>query len=380
MIGWNRLLVLVAALAVLATGCVASKPAPVTAGGWQETPLPVSGARALAMAPIDGGLLVLGSVPEPKGRAPAAWTTTDGRNWHAVPLRPHSAYAPKSELVLVGVAGGQATVLGQAFGGAHGNPRLTVWSGGTAGLVEHEQPFEMFGGPHAIAVNGAAALPGTALLIGQWDGASGRYGAAVWTSPDGADWRREAEDPALASSPGEQTSALGAAAGPMGFLVAGDTLRGAGLTPLAWTSPDGRSWQRIEAPPLTTPHDGATADRAACDGMGCVLIGVDAGQSQHARCWPVRVGGTTITVGAGEYGPSSSTVQVSQALLHGGQVFAALRTDGNARLASVGRDCTGWRNIPLPVNSREACVGELAGGLVLATTDPTSSRLWLRAG
>jgi len=75
----------------------------------------------------------------------------------------------------------------------------------------------MFGGPHAIATNDAAAVPGTALMVGQWDGPSGRYGAAVWTSADGVTWHRNAEDPALASAPGEQTSAAGRGGGPGRF-------------------------------------------------------------------------------------------------------------------------------------------------------------------
>ena len=40
--------------------------------------------------------------------------------------------------------------------------------------------MEVFGGEHAISVNGETARPGTDLIVGQWDGPGGRYGAAVW--------------------------------------------------------------------------------------------------------------------------------------------------------------------------------------------------------
>ena len=366
-------------LGALIAGCTAS-PAPSTViNGWRLLTMPSADTRVLAIVPNGNGVLVLGSVPGPDGRAPGAWTTTDGTSWHPVPLQPHTAYAGQAELTSVGAAGGRIMALGQAFGGAHSNPRLTVWSGDTAGLVEHEQPFEMFGGPHAIAVNDAAARPGTALLVGQWDGATGRYGAAVWTSPDGATWHRNADDPALASAVGEQTAASGAAAGPMGFLVAGDTLHGVTLTPLAWTSPDGLTWHRVPVPADTTTSQagGATANRAACDDRGCVLAGIALGEPWHAMCWPVSA---AAIVGTGTSGPSGTLMVVSQALLDGDQALVALRVNNRAQLESTDRDCTGWRNIPLPITSDEVRVGLLAGGLLLATTDQTTSQLWLRAG
>lgn len=278
----------------------------------------------------------------------------------------------------VGAVGGHVMALGQAFGGAHSNPRLTIWSGGTAtGLVEHEQPFEMFGGPHAIAVNDAAALPGTALLVGQWDGASGRYGAAVWTSVDGSTWHRDADDPALASAVGEQTSALGAAAGDGGFLVVGDTLHGALLSPLVWTSSNGVAWHRIALPsgPVASQEGGATANRAACDMNGCVVAGIALGNPWRAMCWPAHGS----SVGAGTAGPKGTTMQVSQVLLAGAQALVALRVDDRAVLESTGRDCAGWRDIPLPIGADEVRVGELPAGLLLATTDATNSQLWLRS-
>ncbi|HYS34364.1 MAG TPA: hypothetical protein VEO01_01830 [Pseudonocardiaceae bacterium] len=366
---------LVAAMTLVSAalaGCTASGTSDVLINGWRSVPPPSLDARVLAIVPDGNGLLVLGSVPGTAGRAPGAWTTTDGRSWHPVPLIPHTVYAAQAELIAVGSAGGRVTVLGQAFGGAHSNPRLTVWTGNTGGLVEHEQPTEMFGGPHAIATNDAAAIPGTALLVGQWDGATGRYGAAVWTSADGATWHRNADEPAMTSASGEQTSALGATAGPNGFLVAGDTLRGSQLAPLVWTSPDGGTWRRI---PLPIDSDGgATANRAACDASNCVVAGITLGSEWHAMCWPM-VGAT---VGHGTSGPGGTTMQVSQVLVHDSETLIALRVNDKARLESTGRDCAGWRDVPLPITSNEVRIGELSTGLLLATTDQTASQLWLR--
>lgn len=384
--GRSHLLLLATALVVAVTACapwpsvLPTPPVdPVAVAGWHEIPLPAVGARILTIVPNGDGLLVTGSVPERGGgRGPGAWTTTDGRTWHSLPLRPHTAYAPEAELVMATLAGGRLTAYGQAFGGAHSLPRPTLWSGTvTAGLDEHEQPFEMFGGPHAIATNDETALPGTALLVGEWDGASGRYGAAVWTSSDGATWHRDADDPALASAPGEQTSAIGATTSPTGFLVVGDTQRGAALTPLAWTSADaGRTWRRLAVPVASTTRQyGSTADRAACDNAGCVLAGAAIGPTWQTLCWPVTANGV---VGPERGGPTGSDVQVSQVVLLSGRVLAAYRVDKVGRLESISRDCTHWQDVRLPVVSDEIRVGSLAGQVVLATTNATSSRLWVR--
>ncbi|KAA9147889.1 hypothetical protein FPZ12_045180 [Amycolatopsis acidicola] len=332
---------------------------------WAELPPPAPGARVLAMVPVDGGVLVLGSVPGPEGRAPAAWMTADGRGWRPVALAPHSAYAFQAELASAGAANGQVTVLGQAFGGAHGNPRMTVWSGSTESLTEYPQPFELFGGPHAIAVNAAAA----GLLVGQWDEVSGRYGAAVWTTADGRTWRRQADDPALASAPGEQTSAVGVTSGPSGFLVAGGNQRGADLLPLAWVSPDGQTWRR-----LSVPGTGSTAQRAACDANGCVLFGASAGARPQALCWQVGLDGS---VAAPHPGPAGSTVDVKQASL-GAQAFVTVSADSVARLYSVSRDCASWTELPLPAVAPEAYVAAVPAGLLLATTAADRSGLWWR--
>jgi hypothetical protein len=375
----GRLLLVVAALVAVATACtsVSAAPKPVVIAGWREVQLPAFGARILTIEPTGNGLLVTGSVLGPFGRAPGAWTTTDGRTWHTLALHPHTPYASQAELIMATLVDGRLTAYGQAFGGAHSLPRPTLWSGTAAtGLNEYEQPFEMFGGPHAIDTSDEAALPGTVLLAGSYDGASGRYGAAIWTSPDGATWHRDADDPALASAPGEQTSAIGAATDRNGFLVTGYTQRDGRLTPLAWTSADaGRTWRRVPLPGGTHAQQyGATANRAACDSTGCVLTGAGIGPQWQALCWPI----TATKAGPEHGGPTGSNVQVSQVILHDDRALAAYRVNTVGRLESISRDCTDWQDVTLPVRSDEVRVGALKDQLLLATTDATSSRLWLR--
>jgi hypothetical protein len=347
----------------------------VSAAGWQAVPLPAPGARVVVIARDGATTYLFGSVPGRTGRAPAAWTTTDARHWNRVALHVSTFYGAQAEFALVGLAGGRISVYGLAYGGAHGLPRPTNWTGAAAGahtrLVDHEPSVEVFGGEHAIAVNGETARPGTDLIVGQWDGPGGRYGAAVWTSPDGVHWTRNASDPALVSAPGEQTAARGTTAAGDGFVVVGDTLRGGGTTALSWTSPDGRVWRRT---PL--PYKGsASAARVGCDGRGCVVVGATIGAQPSLACWTLRAGAAP---SAGPPGPNGGLVEPDQVLMRGGEAMAVVAVDSVARLVAVHRDCTGWTPIATPTAAPDAAVGEVGAHLLLATTGKDASQLWLR--
>lgn len=355
-----RALVTVAACALLA-GCSAAVPD----SPWRELPAPATGARVLDFVRLDDGVMAVGSVPTADGRGPAAWTTTDGKRWRPVPVHPNSPYAFAAEFISSG-RGDRVVALGQAFGGAHSNPRMTIWSGDADGLVEHPQVVEMFGGPRAIAVTAAAVRGGTDLLVGGWDGPGGRYGAAVWTSADGARWQRRADDPALTSAPGEQTGAAHVTTGPPGFVIVGETLRQHTSQPLEWISPDGISWQRI-----ALPGTDAVAARVGCDTTGCLVLGLTVGASPHILCWP-DVTATPVD------GPGAAAVDVSQVELRDRRALAVIRLDGVAHIASMTANCTDWQEIPLPMRSADARLVTLPAGLLVATTDDDHSRLWLR--
>ncbi|MEV6773506.1 hypothetical protein AB0N05_33225 [Nocardia sp. NPDC051030] len=361
----KRALIVVAALALLA-GYSGGTTVSTSDSPWRELPVPAAGARILDFVPLDEGVLALGSVPSGDGRAPAAWTSTDGSRWHTVPVQPHSGYALAAEFISAG-RGDQVVALGQAFGGAHANPRMTIWAGGTDGLEEHPQIVEMFGGIHAIAVTAAASREHTNLLIGAWDGPEGRYGAAIWTSTDGATWNRRTDDPALASAPGEQTGTSDVASSTTGFVIVGSTQRDGALHPLEWTSRDGTAWQRIEL-----PGTGATATRVGCAADNCTVFGQTIGTSPHILCWPTP-DAPAVT------GPGAGAVETLQVMVRDQQVLAVLKLDGTAHLVSLTTNCANWQDISLPVAASNARVSVVPSGLLLATTDKDRSRLWLHS-
>jgi hypothetical protein len=368
---WLAVLALLAACAPAPPSSTAV-PSQVTAAvGWTAAPLPAPDARVLVLLPVGNELLALGSLPGPDGHVPAAWATSDAQSWRALPLTSATGYGAQAELVMAAADGPRVAAYGQAFGGAHSNPRPTLWVGTTAGLVEHEQPFTLLGGEDAIATDAEAARGGTFLLAGAFDGASGRYGAAIWKSADGARWTRDADAPGLASASGEQTFARGATAAVDGFVLLGSSLgAGARTEPLAWTSSDGASWRRIALPST----DSATASAAACDAAGCTVLGNTASADQHVICWTL----TGAQPGARADGPGHGLVEVGQALLMAGRVYVVSAVDRVAHLDTVGRDCSGWAPVELPVPSAVAALGPLGTRLVLATTDDAASKLWLR--
>jgi hypothetical protein len=379
-------LALLAAVLLTVTGCTAVGPKPdapstsaaaagTVAHGWTELSPPAKGARVMVFVHVGKRMLALGSRPGASGRAPAAWSTSDLRTWTPLAVHAVTGYGHVAELVMAASAGGRVFAYGQAFGGAHSNPRPTVWSGGIRSLTEHEQPFTMFGGEDALAVSAEAAHGSTALLAGSWLGASGRYGATVWLSASGGTWTRYADLPGLASEPGEQTSALAAAGRTGGYVLVGASAHyeqtGPPSTPLAWLSASGRSWERVGLP--TAENSEATA--VTCDGSACTIIGSTLAASQHLLCWSLSTAGRAVTA---TDGPGRGLVQVSDVALIADRTWIVADIDHVAKVFTVGTDCSGWTSVPLPVDVETAAIGAFGDRVVLATSGSGGSQLWER--
>lgn len=326
-------------------------------------------------------MLAFGSVPAGRGRAPAAWQVAELNNWQAIRTTPATGYGKQAEFIMAAVADNRISAFGQAYGGAHSNPRPTLWRGSTAGLVEHEQPITLLGGEDAIGQAAESATRSLALIVGSWDPPGARYGAATWTSRDGVHWTRHSTPPGMASGPGEQTSALGVTDRSGGFLAAGQSLTGTGTVPLAWTSSNGATWLRTALPlGATSDMRGATAVAPVCGSTSCVLIGNSTSAPSRLLCWKLPLHGSA-AVGAtvAAEGPGGSLVEPLQATIDRGTVEVLARIDGRVRLFSVTPECAGWHETALPAHAQIAALAVLGGRLVIATTGTTASRLWTRA-
>ncbi|MEW2504627.1 hypothetical protein AB0878_29590 [Amycolatopsis sp. NPDC047767] len=304
-----------------------------------------------------------GSVPGPSGRAPAAWL-----NGAAIPLFPATGYGRQAELTLPAASGPRLLALGSAYGGAHANPRPTIWTGSvTDGLTEHEQPVELLGGERAVTTSGTAVSPAGYLLTGQWDHRSGGVGAAAWASTDGASWALR-EHPALLSTAGDQTRALAAAFDGQDYVAVGDARSGLSVHPVAWTSRDGSAWQRVDLP---SPSASATAWQISCT-SGCTAAGTTA--EQRLACWTdppwkAFAGGPVI--------PPSQLLEVTGLTVDAsGHLDVAVKVDGRPRLWRVGRHCEDFAELPLPEPAESLALIADGPDLLLATTTGSGSKVW----
>jgi hypothetical protein len=421
----------------VAGGCTGPAPAaPVSpapsggTGGWSVQPLPPEGARVLRLIPVGtgaDGLLAAGSVPAGADRAPAVWLTgplTGGRitGWQAVGVRPVTGYGQVAEFVDIATAAGVTVAFGQAFGGAHGNPRPTLWAGpgtdgllgadstrtgsagigpgraGTGGdaLVEHEQPFELLGGPRAVGTGGLAAGPDGVLMIGQWDRPDGGPGGASWLSPDGVTWTRVDDDPALRSTPSDQVRPRHVAGLPGGYLAVGDVERHGGPVPMAWSSPDGRRWRATPLPLGAGSPPGAgtsgsgdagsgdagsgSAARVACTAAGCLAFGVlggalGSGAPQRVVTWWQPAGGgwsapaTVATAGGGDL-----LEPLDAALGAGGEAVLLLRAAATPRIYLGRGPDQGWTGVPLPTVGDPVAVAVTTSVVLVAGSTGLAAR------
>ncbi|AXB43892.1 hypothetical protein [Amycolatopsis albispora] len=356
------------ALAVLvAVALVSCAPGPAPPPpAWSELTTPSPGARVLGFTRSGEEILLTGSLPGSDGRAPAAWLGTPDTGWRPLPLHTAGGYGGQAELIEPSAADGRLLALGRAFGGAHGSARLTLWSGDAAGLTDHPQPFELLGGPRAMAVNGTATTPAASVLSGQWDHPATGPGAALWTSPDGQAWSRLDDEPALLSSPGAQTRALGVAAAGSRFTAVGDVRADRRFSPLVWTSENGRNWQRTELPRPAGATD-VTATRVACADTACVVAGLSRSDTQRMACWRSAPGGSWSLA----EGPGLDPAQLPEIT---GLAFAGEHVLTTGRIGGQARLWTGCgTEMALPEAAPQAVAFPLGNRILLSTGE----KLWL---
>lgn len=230
-----------------------------TAPAWSRLDVPGE-VYSVAAA---GGVVAVGSL----AGAPAL-TVATGAGVASASVTPTSPYAGVAEFVsLVLTGSGRVTAVGHAIGGAHANPRYTVWDGTPDVLVEYPQPFETFGGQSAGGLAGLGLVGGEPVIVGTWQGTYGP-GGALWREDDHAWLRVTPSD--LASASGRQVGLAGVAGVDTTVVVVGDVLTiGEDIVDAAtaWSAPD------LSGPWLETTLDGGAAATAIACSTTCWVVG-----------------------------------------------------------------------------------------------------------
>jgi hypothetical protein len=286
------------------------------------------------------GLLAVGSVTSGSSVNAAVWTSPDGTGWMRVSAGAAMANASVlriasrgSAFVAIGLdcpPNAQGTC-GPAKAwtspdGARWTPASTTFGGPSQGGLDYGFQAIVQGGPGYVMLGGAD----------QADPYGGTYlGPVVTTSKDGSQWTiRRLTGPSF-----DRTSFAGIANNSAnGFVAVGATVA---LLPVAWTSPDGTTWQPVATSTNRIPFTGAVRlnDVAAGPG-GYVAVGQTYGPS--AGVW-VSVDGREWSLS--HYQVSFKDTEMTRIVWTGTSFLAMGKTSAGDGLAWVSRSGLDWTPI-----------------------------------
>jgi hypothetical protein len=234
---------------------------------------------ALAAGTGGKGVVAVGR----SGKVPITWTSPDGTAWqpHDVTILGDGAVAERMTTVI-------ATDDGFLAGGSVGAETLDrharFWTspdGAAWTPVPDDAAAFADAEPRAIA-----RLGGLFVAIGVAGTAQDPTGAVAWTSPDGTAWTR-VDDPSFAGG-----LAVSVAASPFGGVVAVGSSIGR-KEAIVWQSPDGRTWSRAGGgPSFEDPGFVWMTDVAAIDDRLVAIGDFQPNQRGTAVSW-ISVDGTS---------------------------------------------------------------------------------------
>jgi hypothetical protein len=226
----------------------------------------------------DGTVVAVGR----SGREPVAWTTRDGVTWdrHGVATLGDGGVPERLTTVTTGPDG---FVAGGSVGPELSDRHARFWRSAD-GITWQPVADDAVAFANA-EVRSITAFNGGYVAVGVVGSVQQPTGAVAWTSPDGVGWTR-VDDPSFVGG-----VAVSVAPAPFGGLVAVGSLVGR-RSALSWISPDGRSWTRSPGAP-SLEHSGGFAWMTDVVGIGDVLIAVGDVQGLQrgtAESWVSRDG------------------------------------------------------------------------------------------
>jgi hypothetical protein len=349
---------------------------------WREVSLPVPAGSTARPMPRDAAVCagvwyVVGAIQAPDGATvPAAWTSRDAQAWTPMRMRAKSYYGQQNVLYTAACRDGRLAAVGGKVGGAHGNPRVSSWRHLPDGSMDEViAGFELYGGPYAVNVAELTAGPPGFLIVG-----NRVSGAAVWLSPDAAEFEIIEDAPQLSSDGDGETWGFDAVAMPDGWLAAGGIIRKGRIDrdPMAWTSSDGRTWTRVNVE-SSDEYDEFQRVILAKDGTP-VAVGL---RGPAFGAWREEAG---TWAAAGRFGETSGTggPGVRGLALAGDALFAAT-SDGAAHALWLSDDSgRSWRTVTAPAalpagTDTAVAIAASADRALLLADDGRAGHAWIAA-
>jgi hypothetical protein len=309
---------------------------------------------------------------------PAMWTSTDGTSWTSMMLRPHSFYGERNVVYAAACRDGRLAAIGARAGGAHGNPRVATWRELADGSMDEVvEPFETYGGPVAVKASRMAGGPPGWLIAGER-----ASGASAWlAAPDAADFDLVEGAPELASdarggTTGDDAVWFDETSGGHWVVVGGVLPADRGdRDPAAWTSPDGRTWQRQSVPGSAGWDE---LHRVAVTGDALVAVGP---RGPSFGAWRYQDGAWRDAAQFGDPGRTGLGAVASLASGTSG-VFAMVSDGAHHTLWASTESGQDWRPVALPAAApagadRAAAVATLGDRLLLLVDDGKAGLAWM---
>jgi serine/threonine protein kinase len=233
----------------------------------------LAGVSAVQAAGGAGGYVIAGQVAEPGGayrrdiwwsRNLKSWTEAHDLNETSGPTQVLAVAAGPSGFVSAGSADNKPAVWISPDGRAWTTVNLQLPGGASAGVIQQ------------VAVSGSRVV-----ALGQQTTPDGIRPLAERSTDGGLSWQLV---PFSAPAPGITFTALTSSSG--GFTAAAQVGQaGADLDAAVWTSPDGANWTQAQVSGLT---GGSSHDLTALAASGVAVTGIDSVQTQASRQFVIR--------------------------------------------------------------------------------------------
>ncbi len=329
--------------------------APGYAGAHPILRIPGQATMADVMALPGGGYVSVGY--SPPAWTPLAWTSTDGLTWHMHEIGTTEFTFP--EALATGSGGGVVAV------GRSGRLPMAWTTRDGAAWQAHDVPTLGADGVHE-RMTAVAAGDGGFVAGGSVGPELAERHARFWTSFDGSTWR-PVPDEAAAFAGAEVRAITRFGEGFVAVGVLGDAQVQTGA--VAWTSPDGLTWERIESPAFDGGKAVALVESPA-GGLVAVGTTVDrreavAWTSSDGRAW-IRTPPEASRLYGGSGSKSEGFVQMTDVAVVDRQLIGIGVLQGLQRgtaMSWVSPDGVHWdRAISAPIQQQVELYAITAGG------------------